>query len=221
VVVFTPRLPPTALLHYRDFELVCQLLGGVCEYLDRYFGGLTGEGAYETAYRNPHVLHTAFRGAVFAGPWRGWWEDFASDRLTPAAERWLTPPAGCVLEERCEASPAVFLMSLHRGWRYVARCYSLTKRAEARGVELWDYLNKRRMLKLYEKPVEVVERLFSDLPPPETLASCTYRGRRLHGLASLVYWARNKAVASVDSFLGRTILKVGFTYVKKRGDLSK
>jgi hypothetical protein len=30
VVVFTPRLPPTALLHYRDFDVVCSELGGVC-----------------------------------------------------------------------------------------------------------------------------------------------------------------------------------------------
>jgi hypothetical protein len=34
VVVLRPGLPPLALLHYRDW-LVCGLLGGVCEHLDR------------------------------------------------------------------------------------------------------------------------------------------------------------------------------------------
>lgn len=54
-VVFRPLLPPTALLHYRDFDLACSMLDGVREAVEKAISRLSHT-LRELAMRLPRRL---------------------------------------------------------------------------------------------------------------------------------------------------------------------
>lgn len=207
--VFWPELPPSALLHYRELEVVCQRLGEICEYLEKTSGRPVGELVRET----PHFVATYLRGVVFQGPWAPWWNALVEDSLPPVAVRW-TADGKCELYESCVASHMVFLMSPGRALFFIKRSPSVTKRLKKLGIPINAVL---------QNPVEVVKRIAEDIPQsPEELAGCksrasSMRGRRLTPLAMLKYWAVHEADPITDALLrGRPPVKL-LNIFQKRG----
>ena len=198
-IILRPLLPPHALLHYKDFDLVCSLLGGVCEHVER----ASGAPAFYLAYTAPQVIHLYFKGVEFGGPYAGAWRAFADNSLTPAFEKWPKRGPCPGLREYCEASPAVFLMDAERAYRYLAKCPSITSRARELGISFARYgVFKRAIPYVVERPLEVIARIAAGMPSLEDLANCGF-----HGLASFKYWAATGGLKIIEELLDKNFEK--------------
>lgn len=204
-MVYKPELPPTALLHYKDFDLACSRLDGICEAMERAISAKLPYTLKEVAMADPSLLRFFLHEEV-DGPYKAEWLRFKRGLPIGLHEVWQVPKSGCVLDEACRAGPEVFLAPPHVQYKYLSMCPSVTSRYKALfGTMPWDYdTAKRVIVKPFPKPVFMLERLLRDLPPPEKIASCkpsVKYVKSLNPLASLVYWARTRGVASIDNLL--------------------
>ncbi|MCU7788191.1 hypothetical protein ODS41_09745 [Pyrobaculum sp. 3827-6] len=196
VVVLRPGLPPFALLHYRDFDVVCSELGGVCEHVEK----ASGIKPLHLFYARPQIGHFYLQDVTFEGPFKTLWEAYARGEVPPTFEHWDKKGPCQGLGESCPASPSVFLMPSKKAYTYLRECTSLTKRAREAGVKLWGYTVRKRVKPpVFEFPWELVREVFSVRPIHyQDAANCG-----LHPLASMLYWAETGGIKSVEALLGR------------------
>ncbi|RFA95025.1 hypothetical protein [Pyrobaculum aerophilum] len=211
---FEPLLPPDVLIHYKDFDLGCSMIDNVCEYIERR----SGYDAYEIAYLYPQLLPKFLIKAEFCGERAREWQRFVSDELTPASIKWHKRGPCPGLAVRCPISHRVFLMSSKRAYKYLRECTYITSAARELGIQLWRYgPNKRVVTFPIERPIEKIRAILSYAPIKlEDAVNC---GK--HGLASLIYWAENFAVKSIELLIDSLIKsKFGFTQSIENGYIS-
>ena len=203
VRAFRPSLPPHAFLHYKDLEWVCSNSDGLCDYIDKN----SRYTVKELVLNYPSYLRYAIKDVEIIGPYREEWGRLQKGIPLLMREKWLVPRRGdCILPEACRAGPDAFLLPERLQYQRLRMCYAFTQRCRKTFGEMpWEYnAAKRVVFRPLVRPVDILEKVLADLPDPLTIASCTAAHssyRSLQPLASLVYWARNKAMAFVDNML--------------------
>lgn len=203
---FAPQLPPHAFLHYRDFDWACSKLDGLCEHLEERIYAERGMRLVDLARLYPFLIRHYLQDVEIRGPHEEDWRCLQKGGPLPSREKWLVQRGDCALQEANRCGPEVFLYSPSLQYRCLHVSFSITKRfREAYGKMPWDYSSTKGVVyKPIAAPVLVLKKVLDDLPDPLTIASCRAAAssyKSLQPLASLVYWARNEAMAFIDNAL--------------------